>query len=1169
YGSENSNTKDDEAYILSTRRPFNEVNCEKERTKNYSADNAYNGDVEMDYKMETTKKALTACVTWKNSKQKKRVSNSKPLSELLEADTDSAFCSSPRNAYSSEDSVATSPDPELHLEDANSYGDIHDDEDEGHKETELNDYGTQRVEVEKKSYSTPISSPLTESEEDISQTSFEVHSSGKSTPQRRPPKDFVCPITGQLFTDPVTLETGQTYERQAIQEWLDRGNTTCPITRQTLGSTALPNTNILLKRLIGSWKEQNPELAMEFRFSETPQLHTLNSADLYNSSGLSSQGLNSSPTLNSNSDITEIKTKRSFIRRSGPVASSPISVVSQATLERMTSELRPSISHLCTSQDLQECESAVLKISKVWQGCKANPIIQSHLAKPAVINSFLEILSNSFDAQALKATVYILSELVSVDDIAAQTLKKMDKDFECLAALVRKGLVEAAVLLYQLKPSSSQLSFHDLVPSLVHIIITNIEENEIHFPIYFQPKEVAIVMLERMLSGGDESCRSLNALTVISMKALPALIQSLECKSLQVRFCAVSILLCCIRGDGSCRNLIAHRAELAPVLELFHTGNDGERSISIAFISELVCLNRRTFNNQALQIIKDEGTFSTMHMLLVYLQMAPLEQRLIVASLLLQLDLLAEPRKMSMYREEAIETLVEGLKAKEFLISQIAAAETIVALSGRLSLSGKPLTEAWLLRTAGFDKNYNAMIKAEKPCSQEDELPEFLEEEEEAAKDWERKVAFVLINYEFGALFEALGKCLRNNSVELARPCLVAATWLTYMLKVLPDTGVQDVARRCLLQQFVMVLQSSRILEEKILAMLALTSFINDSGALKDLGSYIKGIYKPLRQLKKSSTAAADILRALVNLPSVNVSKLCSFAESALADSSMNGEIRSLVHCGGRIFSGHSDGTLKVWDGRKRTLQLIQEVREHTRSITCISVSSSREKLYSGSLDKSVRVWAIGLQEIQCIQVLDMKDPVQDLVVSSSVACFIGQGTGVKIHNWNGTSKLLNPNKNVKCLAMGEGKVYAGCTDYSLQVMDLTSGTTSTLHSGAGARTLLAQKPIYGLQLHNNHLYACGVFLDGVAAKVWNLSLSTNNVVGSLSTAADIRCIAVNNDFIFLGSKSGTIEVWLRERLVRVGSLNLERGNNNRVLCLAVDKEGDVLFSGSKDGKIQ
>lgn len=46
--------------------------------------------------------------------------------------------------------------------------------------------------------------------------------------------------------------------------------------------------------------------------------------------------------------------------------------------------------------------------------------------------------------------------------------------------------------------------------------------------------------------------------------------------------------------------------------------------------------------NKLLQIIKDEGAFSTMHTFLVYLQMAPMEHQLAVASLLLQLDLLVD-----------------------------------------------------------------------------------------------------------------------------------------------------------------------------------------------------------------------------------------------------------------------------------------------------------------------------------------------------------------------------------------------------------------------------------------------------------------------------------------------------------------------------------------------
>ncbi|GKV12588.1 hypothetical protein SLEP1_g23713 [Rubroshorea leprosula] len=37
------------------------------------------------------------------------------------------------------------------------------------------------------------------------------------------PVDFICPLTGKLFEDPVTLETGQNFEKTAIKEWFDGG----------------------------------------------------------------------------------------------------------------------------------------------------------------------------------------------------------------------------------------------------------------------------------------------------------------------------------------------------------------------------------------------------------------------------------------------------------------------------------------------------------------------------------------------------------------------------------------------------------------------------------------------------------------------------------------------------------------------------------------------------------------------------------------------------------------------------------------------------------------------------------------------------------------------------------------------------------------------------------
>lgn len=62
-------------------------------------------------------------------------------------------------------------------------------------------------------------------------------------------EDFRCPISLELMTDPVTVSTGQTYDRVSIQKWLKAGNMICPKTGEKLKNTELvPNTT--LKRLI-------------------------------------------------------------------------------------------------------------------------------------------------------------------------------------------------------------------------------------------------------------------------------------------------------------------------------------------------------------------------------------------------------------------------------------------------------------------------------------------------------------------------------------------------------------------------------------------------------------------------------------------------------------------------------------------------------------------------------------------------------------------------------------------------------------------------------------------------------------------------------------------------------------------------------------------------------
>ncbi|KAK6938966.1 hypothetical protein RJ641_032474 [Dillenia turbinata] len=875
--------------------------------------------------------------------------------------------------------------------------------------------------------------------------------------------------------------------------------------------TTLLKTNYALKRLITSLKEQNPNLAQEFSYSETPR-SSLSTPSAKEVTPTSTTSRTFNLSTNKSAEDNAYQRSKRFMRP--PTSMSPRSVISQAALETVINNLNPYITTLCSSEDLQECEVAVSTITRIWKEYKGDPGLHSYLSKPTeykgdpglhsylskptVIVGFVEILPASCNKEVLRMSICMLSELISGDECIGDILTSVDSDFDSLAALLGNGLAEAAVQIFQLRMTFIQLSDHDLISPLLRLVQNKSEETD-DLQQIMEPKDAAVASLEQILTGGMKTASLVEA-----------------------RQSVVNILLCCILADRSRRNLIANRIELSPVLELFHSGNDSGRGICIEFPLQLVQLNRRTLCNKILK-------------------MAPIEQQPAIASLLLQLDLLVEPWKISIYREEAIDALIEAFGRKYFPNSQLMALEALSALTGCVTASGKSCIEARLLKIAGFDHQYNALVKAERQKLKCCVPSNFQDEEDRAASSWEKRVAFVFCNHEKGSIFKALEECLKSSSLEIVKSCLVTTTWLVFMLYNLPDTGMRDAAQKSLLDHFINESQ------EKVLATMALRSFIFDSGkacALQELGPYVKSIYKTLRKLKRNSMVVSDILKAMIKLPSVNATELWSCTEVTVLDSSTNGHILALLHLKGRILSSHSDGTIKVWDAGKRV----------PRAVTCLCVPNSGDTLYTES--PKLQVWSIKPEKIQFLEVHDVKEPVCELTANAKLHAFLLKGLELR---WSGVRKRVNFNKNVKCLAMANDKLNCGSTGYGIQEVDLCTYTSSLFYSGA--RKLLGKQSVLPLCIHDGLFYAGGS-VDGAAGKVF--SLSNKAMVGSLLTGIDIQRIAVNNKFIFAATKLGVIEVWLRERITR-----LNFSGNAKITSVTSHSDGETLFAATSDGKIQ
>ena len=87
-----------------------------------------------------------------------------------------------------------------------------------------------------------------------------------------PPDDFLCPITLELFREPVIAADNNTYERSAILRWFRDGNRSSPITNQNLKNTQI-QPNIALLGSINSFLQKNEAIREQLQRLDKMKKH--------------------------------------------------------------------------------------------------------------------------------------------------------------------------------------------------------------------------------------------------------------------------------------------------------------------------------------------------------------------------------------------------------------------------------------------------------------------------------------------------------------------------------------------------------------------------------------------------------------------------------------------------------------------------------------------------------------------------------------------------------------------------------------------------------------------------------------------------------------------------------------------------------------------------------
>uniref|UniRef100_A0A4W3HPF4 E3 ubiquitin-protein ligase TRAF7 n=1 Tax=Callorhinchus milii TaxID=7868 RepID=A0A4W3HPF4_CALMI len=259
---------------------------------------------------------------------------------------------------------------------------------------------------------------------------------------------------------------------------------------------------------------------------------------------------------------------------------------------------------------------------------------------------------------------------------------------------------------------------------------------------------------------------------------------------------------------------------------------------------------------------------------------------------------------------------------------------------------------------------------------------------------------------------------------------------------------------------------------------------------------------------------------------------------------------------GDLLFSGSSDKTIKVWD-TCTTYKCQKTLEGHDGIVLALCIQGN--KLYSGSADCTIIVWDIpALQKVNTIRAHD--NPVCTLVSSHNML-FSGSLKAIKVWDIVGTElklkkELTGLNHWVRALVASQNHLYSGSYQ-TIKIWDIrTLECVHVLQTSGGS--------VYSIAVTNHHI-VCGTYENLI--HVWDIESKeqVRTLTGHVGTVYALAVISTPDQTkVFSASYDRSLRVWSMDNMICTQTLLRHQGS---VTALAVSR--GRLFSGAVDSTVK
>lgn len=811
------------------------------------------------------------------------------------------------------------------------------------------------------------------------------------------------------------------------------------------------------------------------------------------------------------------------------------------------------VSKLLVSDGLENCLDAGSEVTTIWQLLNhTTEVRHKSSVRQDILDQLLDSISTAKKDKVIRASVYVLLLMISEDRSVMRGIKRKDFHLYNLATALKRNVHEAAILIYLLDPSPSEIKNLELLPSLLHVACNSTTQK---WPILLPltPTSASIALIEILVTAFDYVTNNVHLATISSPPILSKLVDVAKNNNLEEGVALAAILIRCVRLGGNCKKFLTQATPMEPFFHLLRRKEQRAKCAALEYFHEILQIPRSSANS-LLKEIRQLGGITIMHTLMACLHQTEPEHQVLAANLLLQLDMLGKQDGTSVFKEEAMEVLLESLSAQEDSTAQALAASFLSNLGGTYSWSGESYTAAWLSKKAGLTKrSHRNMIR------NIDWLDTCLQDT--AINSWSSKCARTIIR--IGApVISTLAKGLQSKVKGTSHDCLVCVAWLGCELASLGENDIRHSACEILLHDIVSHLHPGCELDERVLACMCVYNYTSGKGKQK-LMSLSEGSRESLRRLSPLTWMAEELLQVtdyyLPRKPRVS----CVHTQILEIGQPGNGAATAITFFRGQLFVGYFNGTIRAWDIKDQRAVNIREITEHKKAVTCFALSETGENLLSGSADKSIRVWKMAQRKLECVDVIQIKEAVQKFDVYSDKIIVLTQKNVLKFCCSSRSTQTFYKSKHVKSLALAHSKAYLGCGDLSIQELDVS--VESRIEIRMPTRSWrISKQPISSIVVYRDWMYCAGSQVEGSAMKDWRRRCKPTMTM-PIPKGTNINAMTVVEDFIYLtcNKSPSIIQIWLREKQQKVGRLSA--GSKITSIFTA----NDIIFCGTESGLIK